>query len=661
MAGSSRRRVGLAGVGAAVACGLAVSAVAVMGTDGSDLGATGRPAPVTQPDTSASSTPVAPETAGAETPGTDSPETATPGTASSTTSAVQPFTVRSAAEPQEPVEPARPWTVPDPSVKTAPEEVVAEGAPDADDGTALRVVTVVNRDGEAEVLVQKVRGADAAVTAVGEAQETETALAVSVDTRITLDAPPARPAPAGGLVRTDTLRTNQWALDRLEAERVWADYSSGAGTVVAVVDTGVDGGHPDLAGRFTSAGFDYVAGSGDGRVDPHGHGTHVAGVVAAVRGNAIGVVGLAPLAQVMPLRVLDGTGAGWSSNIAKAIIYAADNGADVVNLSLGGPTEDSSTKVAVNYALSKSVIVVAAAGNNRATGNAANYPAAYPGVLAVASIERGDTSSTFSTTGPYVDIAAPGGRILSTVPGGYAYMSGTSMATPHVSAVGALVTNLTGGTVTTAQFESALTRTAWDLGVTGWDPEFGHGLVNVHRSLCQLSTCGASAPTPTPSPSPTPTATPTPGAPAPTPAPAPAPAPTATITPSASPSPTASPYPRSSASPEPSPTSEPAPERRRLRLTFSAGGGTASRGQRVPISLRATDLETGEAVPGQRTLVRGWRDGTIEIRRWVSTDRDGRATTRLRIRATTRFDLRAPATESTRAATSRTSILWRVR
>jgi serine protease len=462
-------------------------------------------------------------------------------------------------------------------------------------------------------------------------------------------------------VRTDSLRTNQWALDRLRADKVWSDYSSGAGTVVAVVDTGVDGSHPDLTGRLTTAGADYVTGTGNGRLDPHGHGTHVAGIVSAVRGNGIGIAGLAPLAQVMPIRVLDETGAGWNSNIAKGITYAADNGADVINLSLGGPSEDSSTKVAVNYAMSKGVIVVAAAGNSRATTNATNYPAALPGVIAVASTERGDSSSTFSNTGSYIDIAAPGGRILSTVPGGYAYMSGTSMATPYVAAAAALVADITGGTVTTEQFERNLTKNATDLGPAGWDPEFGYGLTDPYKSLCSFSTCGATAtPTPTPSPTQTPTSTP---------APAPAPAPTQTITPTASPSPapattspsspSPTPAPRATTSPEP--TSEPAPAKRRLRPTFTAGGGTAGRGQRVPVRIRVTDAATGEPVVGHRVLVRGWRNGGIAVRRGVTTNRDGNATTWFRLRATTRFDLRTPPTGTTRAATSPTSIRWQVR
>jgi serine protease len=651
MARWKRSRVAVVVAAALVAGAMVVSAIVVGGDV--ELRTTGDPAASATPGSTA-----------ADAPSDD--RTLDSGAADPSLPAASSAGARAAVAPDEPMDAPRAWTRQDPSVAAPPAEVVAEAAPGAGEDTPLRVVSVVNTGGEPEVLVEEVRGADAAERAVGEAQDTENVLAVAVDTRVSLDTVPvAAPAlPNGLLPGADSLRTNQWALNRLRADKVWSDYSSGTGTVVAVVDTGVDGSHPDLSGRLTAAGVDYVTGTGDGRTDPHGHGTHVAGVVAAVRGNGIGVAGLAPLAQVMPIRVLDEAGSGWSSNIAKGIVYAADNGADVVNLSLGGPTEDSATKVAVNYAMSKGIIVVAAAGNSRATGNATNYPAALPGVIAVASTEQSDASSAFSNTGSYIDIAAPGGRILSTVPGGYAYMSGTSMATPYVAATAALVADITGGTVTTEQFERNLTRTATDLGPAGWDPEFGYGLADPYQSLCAFSTCAATAtPTPTPSPTQTPTSAP---------APPPAPAPTQTIAPTASasptsaptspgaPSPTAStqpsPAPRATTSPEPAPTprSKPIP-------SFTSGGGTARPDQLVPIRMRVTDAATGKPVAGHRVIVRGWRNGAIALRRVVTTDANGNAATQLRLRATTRFDLRTPATDTTRAATSPTSIRWRVR
>lgn len=555
------------------------------------------------------------------------------------------------SEPQAPGEAddvPGPWSALDPSVEALPASIVERSAPEATESTLLRVVSVVNRDGEPVIKVQHARGPRAAAEALGQAQGSDDVVAVSIDTRVRLDASRLRRV----VVVADALRGQQWALDRLRAEAVWSDYSSGAGAVVAVIDTGVAGAHPDLLNQLTAAGMDYVAGTGDGRTDPHGHGTHVAGIIAAARDNNLGIAGLAPRAKVMPIRVLDASGSGWNSNIAKGIIYAVDNGADVINLSLGGTAEDPLTKTAVNYAMSQGAVVVAAAGNDRATNNATTYPAAYPGVLAVASTERQDTSSAFSNTGPYLDIAAPGGSILSTLPGGYGYMSGTSMATPYVAATAALVTDITGGTLTTEQFERQLTASATDLGPSGWDPEFGFGLTNPHQTLCSFTTCGATvtpAPTPVTSPAPS-TST----------APAPSQSPTETLAPPSTP--TTSPAPPSTtASPIPAPTATPSSQRRPLRLVFTTNGGTVRRGQRVLIGILATFADTGEPVMGRRIMLRGWRDRTITLRHKVTTSSNGKATVRLALRATTRFDLKTSSTATTQAASSATTIRWRVR
>lgn len=524
---------------------------------------------------------------------------------------------RAPGAPDDPGDVPRAWTVQDPSVEAPAADIVEQAAPDADEDTRLRVVTVVNRDGEPAVVVENTRGPAAAAEAVERRQDDDDTVAVSVDTRVTLQSSAADAVVAS----TDSLRNSQWALDRLTAEKTWSNYSTGAGTVVAVIDTGVAGSHPDLAGQLTTAGADYVADSGNGRTDPHGHGTHVAGIVAAVRGNGVGIAGLAPSSKVMPIRVLDEKGSGWSSDIAKGIIYAADHGADVANLSLGGTNQDSPTQTAVNYAMSKGIVVAAAAGNARALDNATNYPAAYPGVLAVASTERDDTSSTFSNTGTYLDIAAPGGRILSTVPGGYGYMSGTSMATPYVAATAALVADITGGTLTTEQFERRLTESAWDLGPAGWDKEFGYGLANPHGTLCSFTSCAA--PT-SPSPAPSPTSSPT-------------------------------------ATTSPDPSENTTTEKRTLRLGFTTSGGEVRRGGRVLIALRVTDADTGQALTGQRVVIRGWRNGAIRLRERVTTNANGNASVRTRLRETTRFDLKSPATQDSRAATSPTSIRWRIR
>lgn len=489
------------------------------------------------------------------------------------------------------------WQRPEETVDAHPAAVVAEAAPRAGARTPLRVVTVRDLDGTPRIEVERVRGRDRAVATVEEAQDQPGMVAVEVDTRVR----------AVGTVSTalaqatDPGRSEQWGLDRLAANEVW-DLATGEGAVVAVVDSGVDGAHPDLAGRLTAAGYDFVTGGGDGRVDENSHGTHVAGVVAAVQGNGIGVAGLAPGARIMPIRVLDAQGAGWSSDIARGITYAVDHGADVVNLSLGGPHQDSVTAAAVNYALSKGVTVVAAVGNDRSTGSPTAYPAAYPGVLGVASIDRGDSSSSFSSIGSYVDIAAPGGRILSTVVGGYGYMSGTSMATPFVSATAALAVAASGSA--TGEVAKALTGTATDLGPSGWDQEFGHGLVSPVATVRAVSS--SDEPTPTT---------------------------------------------------EPEPAEEAAPQE--LRLTFGSRGGRALVGQRRAVMVRVTDVTDGSPVAGQRVVVVGRSRGQVVAQRWVETGADGRARAVFRIRATTRFSVRSPATPSTAAASNARTLTWR--
>lgn len=234
----------------------------------------------------------------------------------------------------------------------------------------------------------------------------------------------------------DELASDQWALDSIRASDAWAT-ANGEGTIVAVVDTGVDATHPDLEGQVLY-GTDFVAPGGNGWADGNGHGTHVAGIIAAAKDNG-GVVGVAPGADILPVRVIDDNGEGWSSDVALGIAWAVDHDADVVNLSLGGPA-DALITWAVRHAVDVGVSVVAAAGNERMSGNEVSYPAADPGVLSVAATCPDGTSAAFSNYNASVDLAAPGTSILSSVPGGgYESWDGTSMATPLVSGAIALV------------------------------------------------------------------------------------------------------------------------------------------------------------------------------------------------------------------------------
>ena len=513
----------------------------------------------------------------------------------------------------------RAWARPDPTVAAPATAVVAEAAPRAGSRRTLRVVTLRDVGGEPRISVAPVRGREAAVEAVEAAQDRPGVVAVSVDTRVR-----AAGLPSAALTGSDPRRSEQWGLTLLAAETAWAT-ATGAGVVVAVVDSGVDGRHPDLAAQLTPQGYDFVTDGGDGRIDENSHGTHVAGVVAAVQGNSLGVAGLAPRARIMPVRVLDAKGSGWSSDIAAGITYAVDHGADVVNLSLGGPDADPVTERAVGYALSRGVAVVAAVGNERASGSPRAYPAAYPGVIAVAAVDQSRTSSSFSSVGDYVDVAAPGRTILSTVVGGaYGYLSGTSMAAPFVSATAALALDATDGSVTVTELERAITATATDIGATGWDPESGHGVVSPVAALGRLLAAPAvQQPAVT---SPTPSATPTPAE---------------------------DPPAQTAPSPEPAPA-QPGAD---VVATFTSTGGRVPAGARRTLSLAVTDA-AGAPVPGHRVVVLARRGGGVVARRAAVTGADGTAAVTFGVPRTTRFVLRAPATDTTAAADGG-SLTWR--
>ncbi|MCZ7631752.1 MAG: S8 family serine peptidase [Microthrixaceae bacterium] len=191
----------------------------------------------------------------------------------------------------------------------------------------------------------------------------------------------------------------------------------------------------------------------------------------------MGIRGVAPQATIIPVRVLGASGSGWSSDVAAGITWAVGAGAEVVNLSLGTTQQSQAMTNAVTYAKANGVVVVAAAGNGGPLG-AKNYPAADNRTLAVASISSNRSISTFSTSGSYVDIAAPGTSIVSSTPGGtYGYKSGTSMATPFVSGVAALLIGLD-PSLTPDAVAARLTSTADDAGAPGVDVAFGHGIVN---------------------------------------------------------------------------------------------------------------------------------------------------------------------------------------
>jgi subtilisin family serine protease len=278
----------------------------------------------------------------------------------------------------------------------------------------------------------------------------------------------------------DPGRSQQWGLDALGAPAAWT-LTRGAGVIVAVVDTGVADA-PDLTGRVL-AGWNVIAGS-DAAADDNGHGTHVAGTIAEAEGNGIAEAGVAPEASILPVKVLDASGSGSDADVAAGIVWAADHGARIVNLSLGGDESSTVLSDAVAYARGKDVLIVAAAGND---GGAVGVPARIAGVLAVGAVDSSLVRAPFSAGGRSLDLVAPGVGILQqTLDGAGGFedrsLSGTSMATPHVAGVAALV--LASGRATTATAVARLlARTALDLGAPGKDVAYGAGLVRADAAL----------------------------------------------------------------------------------------------------------------------------------------------------------------------------------
>ncbi|MFH2204809.1 MAG: S8 family peptidase [Elusimicrobiota bacterium] len=252
----------------------------------------------------------------------------------------------------------------------------------------------------------------------------------------------ARPLPSFGAIMADLPKLKErtsgsgeqpWGIVRVNAEKGWAQANEGSGVRVAVIDTGVDFNHPDLQANY-KGGYNAVD-ADKPPLDDHGHGTHVAGTIAAVK-DGKGVVGVAPQAHIYAVKVLDKDGGGSLTSIVKGLVWAANNNIQVANMSLGAPMGSIFMRLAVKYATSKGVAIIAAAGNS---GGAVGYPAAYEDTIAIAASDSSDRVASFSSRGEQVDFIAPGVDVNSTVVGGkYARYSGTSMATPHAAGLAAL-------------------------------------------------------------------------------------------------------------------------------------------------------------------------------------------------------------------------------
>jgi serine protease len=370
----------------------------------------------------------------------------------------------------------------------------------------------------------------------------------------------------------DTYYQYQWHFPLIQLPLAW-DRSTGSGVTVAVIDTGVAYETydvyvqaPDLAGTTFVTGWDYVNNDAHPN-DDSGHGTHVAGTIAQTTNNSLGVAGGAYQAQIMPVKVLNDKGSGYDADVADGIVWATDHGAQVINMSLGGPSAGAVLQAAVEYAYNHGVVVVAAAGNNYC--QPVDYPAAYPQVIAVAAVRYDRARAPYSNCGPELDVAAPGGDLNVDQNGdgypdgilqqtfsagdygnfGYWFYQGTSMATPHVAAAAALLISA-GYAVTPDAVRAALVNTALDLGTAGFDNDTGWGLIQVNDALTYAENHTPATPTATTTAVATattpPTATATPTATTP---------PTATSTPTATVPPTATSDPTAPALPSTTATS----------------------------------------------------------------------------------------------------------
>lgn len=284
-----------------------------------------------------------------------------------------------------------------------------------------------------------------------------------------------------------------WGLVKIGAASAWDTTTGGSNVVVAVLDTGVDAAHPDLSGKMLlGANCLTLPCAPGGAGDVHGHGTHVAGTAAALGNNSIGIAGVAfsSATQILPVKVLSDDGSGSSAGIAAGIVWATNaivgvGKKGIINMSLGGFGYSQAMQDAVAYAIGAgggSVLVVAAMGNEFKRYGIV-YPAALTGVMAAGATDGNDAKVDFSNTGLHISVGAPGRDVYSTIPGGaYAYYSGTSMASPHVAGLAALVWSAFPG-FNNYQVRRKIEATAADLGAPGWDEAFGWGRINAAAAV----------------------------------------------------------------------------------------------------------------------------------------------------------------------------------
>jgi subtilisin family serine protease len=275
----------------------------------------------------------------------------------------------------------------------------------------------------------------------------------------------------------DTQYAGQWHLPQIQAPQAWDITQGRPGAVVAILDSGVEATHPDLVGKLV-AGYNTYANSSD-TSDAYGHGTEVAGAAGAYTNNGLGIAGVASSAPIMPVRVTDSTGRATSASIANGILWAADHGARVVNLSFSGVAGNATIRAAAEYAFNHGTLVVAASGNCACADPTPDNPF----ILSVSASDESDSPAYFSSVGPFVDLSAPGTNILTTAKFGlYTSDSGTSLASPIVAGVAGLMF-AANPALTPALATQMMEATAVDPGGNGYDESMGYGRVNAAAAV----------------------------------------------------------------------------------------------------------------------------------------------------------------------------------
>jgi thermitase len=367
--------------------------------------------------------------------------------------------------------------------------------------TASRAVITVNSQQDINNIKTKIPGADVKVLNGGQAIVYSNSISASTlqsklsgvkgvknirkPTKLSIESKSRQIPIQQGRNRSNSIRNQEWDIPDVEANFAWTAEKQVRQIKVAVVDTGVDYNNTLLNGKIDSAdGYNFVSNTTN-TMDDNGHGTGVSGIITTnsdINGNGLlGIVGNLNI-QIIPVKVLGSDGTGDSDIIAEGIQYAADKGADIINLSLGGEGASPEIDTAIQYATGKGCVVVAAAGNDNA--DVKNYsPASNANVIAVSALNEANRKSYYSNYGANVQLAAPGDDIVSTTLNNkYVLMSGTSMATPIVTGVSAMI-KAENPSLTAAQIESILDQSAVHLGTAGKNIYYGYGKVDAYRAL----------------------------------------------------------------------------------------------------------------------------------------------------------------------------------